>query len=333
MKSIAVGVIGLGVGEQHVKSYSNIPNVQVKAICDLNGTHVADVGRRYKVSETYTDWRQITEHQDLDLVSVCSFDDCHAEQVISAFNHDKHVMVEKPVALTKKDAERILSAKTESHKFISSNLILRQSPRFQELRRQIATGEYGDIFCIEGDYIHQILWKIITGWRGRMEFYSTIFGGGIHLIDLMRWLLQDEYVEVCGLGNKILTKETSYKFDDSFINVFKFQKGTLAKSLTTFGPQRTKFHSLNVYGTQKTFINDRPNAKLFTGDSEEDESIICTPYPGMKKGDLLPEFVESIRQNKEPEVSALDVFRVMDVCFAAAESCATGKTVKIDYLV
>jgi len=333
MKQLRVGVIGLGVGEQHVRSYQAIPGVVVQAVCDLNPAHLHAVQTRYGIPEAFVDSKMLTESQDIDVVSICSYDDSHAAQIISAFNHGKHVMVEKPVALNRKDAEKILRAQDDSGLKLTSNLILRQSPRFRQLREWIEAGDFGDIFCIEGDYLHQILWKITSGWRGKMEFYSTIFGGGIHLIDLMRWLIQDEYVEVCGMGNKVLSKDSEYKFDDSFINVFKFQRGTLAKSLTTFGPQRTKFHSLNVYGTRKTFINDCPNAKLFTGDSEEDESIIRTPYPGMKKGDLLPEFVESIRQNKEPDVSALDVFRVMDVCFAAAESCATGKTVKIDYLV
>lgn len=333
MRPVRVGIVGLGVGEQHLKSYQKISGVAVQAVCDINEAHLKEVQAKYQVEQAYTDARKITEHPDLDVVSICSFDNFHAEQAISAFNHGKHVMVEKPIALNRKDAERILRAKTESGRFISSNLILRQSPRFKALKEQIRAGEFGEIFCIEGDYIHQILWKIVTGWRGKMEYYSTIFGGGIHLIDLMRWLLQDEIVEVCGMGNKVLTRNTAYRFDDSFINVFKFNGGALGKCLTTLGPQRTKFHSLNVYGTNKTFVNDIPFAKLFTGDGEEDETVDRTPYPGMEKGDLLPEFIESIRQNSEPEVTSLDVFRVMDICFAAAESCAKGKTVRINYLV
>jgi predicted dehydrogenase len=333
LKTIGVGIIGLGVGEQHLKSYASIPDVEVKAICDIDPQRLAEISQKYKVAEAYNDYRRVTEHANLDAISICSYDDVHAEQAISALSNGKHVMVEKPVALTKRDAEKLLCAKVKSGRFMSSNLILRQSPRFKELKRQIEAGEFGDIFCIEGDYIHQILWKIITGWRGQMDYYSTIFGGGIHLIDLMRWLLQDEVVEVCGMSNKILTHNSDYRFDDTFINIFRFEKGALGKCLTTFGPQRTKFHSLNVYGTRKTFINDIPYAKLFTGDCLKDESVIETPYPGVEKGDLLPEFIDSVRNGKEPEVSSRDIFRVMDICFAASEAAASGQTVKVDYLV
>lgn len=333
MQTLRVGIIGLGVGEQHLRSYQQIPGVEVQAICDINEKHLYELKKKYDVPEAFSDSLSITEHPTLDVISVCSYDDAHANQLVSAFNNGKHVMVEKPVALHKKDAEEILRAKTDSGRFISSNLILRESPRFKELKKQISGGEFGEIFCIEADYLHQILWKILTGWRSRMEYYSTIFGGGIHLIDLMRWLVGEEYLEVCGMGNKILTRDSSYKFDDTFINTFRFSSGALAKTLTTLGPQRTKFHSLNVYGTKKTFVNSRPDGQIFSGDSDKDVKTVLTPYPGMKKGDLLPEFISAIREDREPDVSARDVFRVMDVCFAAAESCASRKTVKISYLI
>jgi len=333
MKPLRVGVIGLGVGEQHVRSYQAIPGVVVQAVCDLNPAHLHAVQTRYGIPEAFVDSKMLTESRDIEVVSICSYDDSHAAQIISAFNHGKHVMVEKPVALNRKDAEKILRAQDDSGLKLTSNLILRQSPRFRQLRKWVEAGDFGDIFCIEGDYLHQILWKITSGWRGKMDFYSTIFGGGIHLIDLMRWLIQDEYAEVCGMGNKVLSKDSGYKFDDSFINVFRFSSGTLAKTLTTLGPQRTKFHSLNLYGTKKTFVNHSPDAELFTGDKIEDMQVVKTPYPGMEKGDLLPEFVAAIREDTEPEVSRTDVFRVMDVCFAAAEACETGNTVSINYLI
>ncbi len=123
------------------------------------------------------------------MVSICSYDDAHAQQVISALRAGKHVMVEKPLTLHRKDAEQILRAQQDSGRILTSNLILRHSPRFREIRRMIRAGEFGDIFYLEGDYIHQILWKLTEGWRGRMDFYCVTYGGGIHLIDLMRWLL------------------------------------------------------------------------------------------------------------------------------------------------
>ena len=100
------------------------------------------------------------------------------------------------------------------------------------------------------------------------------------------------------------------------VSLLKFENDILAKSLTTLGPQRSQLHGLQVYGTKKTFINDRPDAKLFDGDGLDQEEPMSVPYLTMKGG-LLPDFIAAIQEGREPNVSAQDVFRVMDVCFAA----------------
>lgn len=331
--SLRAGVIGLGVGEQHVLAYSQSPGCSVAAICDSDPAKLNEVGDRHDIARRHTDWRRLTEDPSIDVISICSHDDGHAEQAIAAFRNGKHVMIEKPVALNRAEAERVLRAQQDSGKLITSNLILRRSPRFRALQRAIAVGEYGEIFAIEGDYLHDILWKIVQGWRGRMDFYCVTYGGGIHLIDLMRWLIGREVEEVCAMGSKILTRDTSYKFDDSIMTLLRFDGGAVGKTFTTFGPRRTKFHSLNVYGTKKTFVNDLPHAKLFAGDQPEDEVRWEEPYPAIEKGDLLPDFLDAIRSGRQPLVNAIDVFRVMDVCFASWEAVQQRRTIKVSYLI
>ncbi|MBM3993188.1 MAG: Gfo/Idh/MocA family oxidoreductase [Planctomycetes bacterium] len=333
MKPLLAGVIGLGVGQRHVATYQSLEGVRVKSVCDLDPTRLESVADAYGIERKADDYRAVTEDPDIDVISICSYDDSHAEQAISALRHGKHVMIEKPIALHPKEAEGIVRAMQESGKRITSNLILRQSPRFRHIKAMIEAGEFGDIFCIEGDYLHQILWKITDGWRGRMKFYCTVYGGGIHLIDLMRWLLGQEVESVCGMATDMPTRGSPYPRDDTFINVLRFSNGTLGKCLTSFAVQRPIFHSLNVYGTKRTFVNDVPDAKIFSGDTAADQAPFTTPYPGMEKGDLLPDFIDAIRTGREPMVSARDVFRVMDICFAAWEATNQGRTVQVQYLL
>ena len=332
-RKLKIGVIGLGVGEQHVIGYQRIPNVEVTDICDIDPSVLKIVGDRNDVPNRHQDYKQITENPNIDVVSIASYDNCHAIQAISAFENGKHVMIEKPLALNRHEAEAILRAQQDNGRFLSSNLVLRKSPRFQELKNWIAKGYFGEIVTIEGDYLHQILWKLTQGWRGEMEFYCVTYGGGIHMIDLMRWLLDEEIVEVCGMSNKKLTRGSKFNFDDTVTNLLKFKSGTVGRTTSNLGAQRPQIHGLSVYGTEKSFINDTPHAKLFHGDNSEDLEIVETTYPGIDKFGLLPDFISSIRKGDEPEVSAKDVFRVMDICFACYESLKAKKTVNVDYLI
>lgn len=339
VRPIRAGIIGLGVGEAHLRSYQSIPGCEVVAICDIDPARLKEIGDRYDVGGRSTDFRAVTEHPDIDVVSICSYDDAHAAQLVSALDHGKHVMVEKPFVLHRHEAEQVLRSFERAGRFMTSNLILRQSPRFKAVKRMIEAGEFGDIFHVEGDYLHQILWKITEGWRGKMDFYCTVYGGGIHLIDLIRWLMGQEVIEVCGMGSDVLTRGSAYQRvglqrPDTITALLKFAGGATGKCTTTLGPQRTKFHSLNVFGTKQTFVNDIPDAKIFTGDDpDKDVHPFTVPYPAFEKGDLLPDFVEGIRIGRKPLINEIDIFRVMDVCFAVWESVQSRRTVAVDYLI
>lgn len=331
MTSLKIGVVGLGVGERHVAAYRDIPGVDVAAVCDIDHQKLTDVADRQGVSRRYENYRHMFDSEDLDAVSICSFDDQHADQAVAAFRAGLHVMVEKPVALNRTDLARVIRAQQDSGLFLSSNLILRQSPRFIKLRERVAAGEFGDLHYIEGDYLHQILWKITEGWRGKIDFYCVSYGGGIHLIDLMRWISGEEVTQVTAMAAKKLTRNTAFPYPDTMVSLLRFESDLLGKSTTSFGTQRPIMHTLNVYGTKASFENDVPTARLFRGDTPDDEMTITDPYPAIEKGDLLPDFVNAIRTGSEPAVTARDVYRVMEICFACWESVQQGRQVDVNY--
>ena len=103
---LKVGVIGLGVGEAHLRSYQAIQNVEVKSICDLDTERLREIGEKYDVGHRFTDFNDITQDPEICAVSICSYDDCHFEQILSAIRHDKHIMVEKPAVLFPHQAEK-----------------------------------------------------------------------------------------------------------------------------------------------------------------------------------------------------------------------------------
>lgn len=331
MKEIKAGVIGLGVGERHIVSYKQISHCEVKSICDISTEKLHDVGERNKIANRYIDYRAITEDPEIDVVSICSYDDIHTEQAISALQHGKHIMVEKPIAVTDEQADLFVHNYQRSESLITSNLILRHCPRFKELKQRIENDEMGNLHYLEGDYIHWIPEKIVDGWRGEISFYSPIFGGAIHMIDLIRWLTHEEVEAVCAMGSNKTTASSGYRFDDTNVILLKFPSGILAKVLVTLVPKHPKFHALKVFGSKATFENQPGDAMWFKSEDPENFDFIETPYPGVEKGDLLPDFVDAIRNNRQPAVCANDVFNVMDICLAAQESRKTESFVKIKY--
>lgn len=298
---IRAGVIGLGVGEQHALAYQALPGVELRAVADIDPIHLDGVANRLGVARRFTEWRKVTEDPDIDVVSICSWDDAHAEQAISAFQNGKHVMVEKPLCLNRRDAERVLRAQQDSGKRITSNMVLRRWPPFQELRRQIQVGEFGKILFIEAKYIHDILWKLTHGWRSRMAGYSVIFGGGVHMIDLVRWLLECEARTAWGARDYEHTAENHINCGD-----------VTTILTTTFASLGGHSHFVKIHGARK-----------FTHDGQARVS----------KGALIPGWIDAIREDREPEVSARDVFRVMDICFACVEAVEQRRTVTVSYLI
>lgn len=333
-KKIKVGIIGLGVGEQHLIGYSKNKDANVVAVCDINKNKLKNLSKKYDIRNSFTDWKKIF-NVELDAISICSFDNFHCEQTTLALKNGVHCMVEKPIALSKKESETILKAQQINNCILTSNLVLRESPRFKRLKKKLISGKMGNIVSIEADYLHNILWKLTSGWRGKLDYYSTVYGGGIHLIDLVRWLVEKEVLEVFCMSNNIQTKESNYKFDDFFCSVMKLENDIIFKSSTNLGPIRNKFHLLNIYGTKETYINNLPNGYYFDshGDNVKPKLDRTLYKSTMNKYSLIDNFIHSIKKKEKIKVSLRDVFRVMDICFSIMESNKKNRVVKVSYLI
>lgn len=331
---LKAGIIGLGVGEAHITGYEEHPDCQVVAVCDLDSEKLNDASQKYPKLRFTTRADEILRDPDIDVVSIASYDHFHHEQIVKALEHRKHVFVEKPLCLHPKEAEHIRSflRKDPSLK-LSSNLILRRSPRFQKLKEMIDSGKFGELFYVEGDYHYGRLHKITEGWRGDLDFYSVVYGGGVHMVDLLLWLTGETIEEVTAYGNQIASKGSKFRYNDCVASLLKFRSGLIGKVTVDFGGVLPHFHALNLYGTQATFMNDFDQGRFFDSrDPKASFQAIREAYPGVKKGDLLYRFIDSIVKGSEPDVSTEDVFRAMSVCFAVEESVKQNTPVKVHYI-
>lgn len=331
---LRAGIIGLGVGEAHIAGYHEHPGCRVVALCDFSDEKLSMARRKYPGMLITDNDREILHSPEIDVVSIASYDNYHYEQIMTALGCGKHVFVEKPLCLYESEARDIRQALRERpHLKMSSNLILRKSPRFIDLKRSIQSGRLGEIFHVEGDYNYGRLHKITKGWRGEIDFYSVVYGGGIHMIDLFLWLTDDPIVEVAAFGNGISSRGSSFRYNDMVVSVLKFASGMTGKVAANFGCVHPHFHALSVYGTRATFINGRGRALLFDSRDPNDEPLaVETEYPGAAKGSLIHSFVDAILNDGSPDVTAEDVFRALSVCLAIEKAARLSSVVRVEYL-
>jgi predicted dehydrogenase len=328
---IKAAIIGLGVGEQHIQGYRSHPACDVVALCDLDEQKLESCRSRYPGVRTSTDAVEILTDPEIDVVSIASYDNYHYEQVALAIRHGKHVFVEKPLCLFEEEARDLRRALAERPDLkLSSNLILRRSPRFMAVRDLLRAGRLGDPYYLESDYNYGRLHKLTEGWRGALDFYSVVYGGGVHAVDLLRWLIGERVVEVSSYGNRVASRGSQFQRDDFVVSLLKFESGTIGKISANFGCVSPHFHTLVIYGTKATFINDVKSGRLIESrDPDHKGTQITEEYPGTHKGDLIYSFVDSIVHGTCAEVTTDDVFDTMSVCFAIEQSLAEGQPVRV----
>lgn len=329
MRLLRAGVIGLGVGEQHIAGYESHPACKVVAICDIDEQRLAEVGARHPTLARTSDPAELLADRQIDVISVASYDDAHFEQIRSALEHGKHVFAEKPLVLHEHEAHTIRALLREHPGLqLSSNVPLRLSPRFEELRERIARGELGEIFHLEGDYDYGRRHKLTDGWRGDLPYYSVVLGGAIHLVDLLLWLTGLKALEVTSaMSSSIATRGTKFRHPDFVMATLALEGGATMKITANLGCVSPHFHGVRIYGTQATFHNGLPNGVLYTaGDAGEPvcQEPVTSAYPGVHKGDLIHSFVESIVSGAPARVTAADVFDTLAVCFAIERALVSG---------
>ena len=326
MQRLRAGIIGLGVGQQHIAGYRRA-GVDVVALCDMNSEKLMEMGYKYPECRIVKSAEAILDARDIDVVSIASYDHHHATQVMRAISNGKHVFSEKPLCTTEEELGAIgnlLSSHPDVR--LSTNTILRMSERFRDIRQRIKCGDLGKIYYVEADYNYGRLEKILGGWRAEIPDYSVMLGGGIHMVDLLIWMVGSPVLEVSAIGNKVCSEGASFSTPDMVIAWLRFADGTIGKIGANFGCVYPHFHKVGIYGTKGTFENGITEGVMIQkNNSLITQSSVMTAYPGLEKGDLIPSFISGVRGEKNVEIGEAEVFETMAACLAINRSLRTGQ--------
>lgn len=329
--ALGAGVIGLGVGERHAHAFARHPASALVALCDRDAAKLDAVAQKFPDARRYATAEDLIDDPAVAVVSIASHDQDHHDQIVRALERGKHVFAEKPLCLSSAELDSIYRAwrRWDGRVRLTTNTVLRRSPRFAWLRESIARAEMGRVYCIEADYVYGRLHKLIDGWRGQIPGYSVMLGGGIHMVDLVLWLAGERPVEVTAFGSGLASRDTAFQGNDLTLALLRFESGLLAKIGANFASVHPHYHRLAVYGTQATFASPTEDlggpALLWTSrDPAHPPEAVHQPYPGVDKGDLLPAFLDAIEGRGEPDVTEREVFAAMATCLAIEASVRTG---------
>lgn len=190
MSKLKIGIIGAGsISESHITAYLKNNNVELYALCDLDKERLSYMAEKYQVSRTYTDMNEMLSLKELDAVSVCTWNSAHAPCTIAALNAGKHVLCEKPMAISEEEARTMKEAAERNNKLLMIGFVRRYGNDCKILKEFIDTDYLGEVYYAKATYLRRK--GNPGGWFGDK---SRSGGGplidlGVHVIDLVRYLL------------------------------------------------------------------------------------------------------------------------------------------------
>ena len=198
---LKTAVIGLGsISEYHINPYIKHPEVELAALCDINEKRLAEKGEAYGVDRLYTDYRELLNEADIDAVSICTWNETHAEIAVAALKAGKHVLVEKPLSMTVEQALTVQKAAEESGKVAQVGFVRRFGSNTQVLKRFINGGDLGEIYYAKASILRRL--GNPGGWFSdkKRSGGGPLIDLGVHMIDLC-WYLMGKPKPVTVTGN------------------------------------------------------------------------------------------------------------------------------------
>ncbi|NMA84566.1 MAG: Gfo/Idh/MocA family oxidoreductase [Epulopiscium sp.] len=189
MKKIKVGIIGAGsISHMHTTSYKKLDNVEVIAVCDIDEERAKAYAEQYNIPQVFTDHHEMLKLEELDAVSVTTWNNGHAPLSIDALKAGKHVLCEKPLAMNAKQAEEMVQVAKESGKLLMVGFVRRFGENTKILKEAIEQEQLGDVYYAKTGCIRR--WGNPGGWFSDFERSGggPVIDLGVHMIDLVRYL-------------------------------------------------------------------------------------------------------------------------------------------------
>jgi predicted dehydrogenase len=327
---LGVAIHGIGqVAYAHAASWKKNSHVEIVSVSSRRRESaqclVDQMGLDCPVRD---DFDEVLRDPRVDIVNLSGPNHVHTPQGIAAAAAGKHVLVEKPIALTMDENRALRDAIAKAGVRSIVSFVLRWNPLLVNLKSLLAGGAIGRLFYAEVDYWHGIgpSHHAFQWYRTRKEGGSSNLLAGCHAVDALRYLTEDEAVEVTAYGNN---EKGLYEYDANVVAIIRFRSGAIGKTSVLLDADIPYAFNIDLAGTQGTLRENRVwSKKMFPGQTSW--ATVPTIMPDSADVHHHPfdaqinHFVDCIREGRESHCNVADSYRTHELCLAIDRSLAEG---------
>lgn len=343
--SLRYALIGCGrISPNHIAAA--IENeLQIIALCDVateKMDEVITVFNLKNVAQKYTDYKEMLEKERPELVAICTESGSHGQIAIDALNAGCNLIIEKPIALSLVEADKIIQLAAEKNLKVSACHQNRFNKSIQKIREAVEQGRFGKLFHAtahvrwnreENYYKH-------SPWRGTWEQDGgALMNQCIHNIDLLRWMMKDEIVEVVGMTDNL--NHDYIDAEDLGMAIIKFRNGSYGVIEGTVNVFQTNLEeTLYIFGEKGTVKAGGKSVNLIEewrfADNRDNPDEVKKMYNedppnvyGFGHRPLYADVIEAIENDRQPYVTAEDGRRALELVLAIYKSAYEGKSIQL----
>ena len=338
-------LIGCGrISPNHIAAAKN-NELDIAAICDVNPECMKDKVLKFKLDDgvkLYTDYMEMIENEHPELVAVCTESGMHAEVALKCIEHGINCIIEKPIALSIKDADAIIAASIKHNVKVCACHQNRFNKSVQKIREAIDTNRFGKLFygtahvrwCRDHEYYDR------AAWRGTWEQDGgALMNQCIHNIDLLRWMMGSDIVEVVGMTDRL--NHNYIEAEDLGIALIRFRNGSygIVEGTTDIYPRNLE-ETLYIFGEKGTIKAGGQSVNVIEEwrfsdllDDPEDVKARFHENPpnvyGFGHTPLYADMINAIKNDRQPYITAMEGKKALELVLAIYKSAAEGRSVKL----
>ena len=343
--AIRVGIIGCGKIAQvrHIPEYAANPAVEVYGFYDINQARTEELAKKYG-GRAFSSYEELLADPTIEAVSVCAANHAHAEISIAALKAGKHVLCEKPMAISLEECEAMVAAAKESGRYLMIGQNQRLAKAHSKAKELIEQGTIGKVLTFRTIFGHggPETWSVDPGknvWffdktKAAMGAMADL---GIHKTDMIQYVLGSRIVKTQAVLTTLDKRDATGSLigvDDNAICIYQMENGVIGTMTASWTYYAAEDNTTVIYGTKgelRLYDDPKYSVQQINADGTRIDYQIdqIQTNDNQTASGVIDLFVESLVEKKEPEISGENVLHAMKAVFASIESSEKGCAIEV----